>query len=137
MEGTELNDGTELEEGPGAALVVDSGVFDGATHLVQIVEVLVIKTVDTVELTLVEVIVPDVMVLVTGQVVTVVRTISVVTTGWVVSGEEDDVVELVAEVVGTLGDAGAVLVELGTVGTTGRVPGAVPMTEVVELAGVE
>jgi len=41
-------------------------------HFVQIVEVLVIKTVETVELTCVEVLLPDVMVLVTGQVVRVV-----------------------------------------------------------------
>ncbi len=54
------------------ALVVDSGVLDGAMHFVQIVEVLVIKTVETVELTCVEVLLPDVMVLVTGQVVRVV-----------------------------------------------------------------
>ena len=63
-----------LETGPLGAVVavVDPGVFDGATHLVQIVEVLVIKTVETVELTWVEVVLPDVTVLVTGQVVKVV-----------------------------------------------------------------
>lgn len=52
--------------------MVDSGVLDGAMHFVQIVEVLVIKTVETVELTCVEVLLPDVIVLVTGQVVRVV-----------------------------------------------------------------
>ena len=49
--------------------------------------------------------------------------------------------ELPADVVGTLGEAGAVLVETGTepVGTTGSVPGAEPVgtTGAVELAGVE
>ncbi len=52
-------------------------------------------------------------------------------------------VALLAEVVGALGDTGAVPgavpVEVGTVGTTGRVPGALPVgtTGAVELAGVE
>lgn len=53
--------------------------------------------------------------------------------------------ELPADVVGTLGEAGAVPVETGTetvegfVGTTGSVPGAEPVgtTAAVELAGVE
>lgn len=52
-------------------------------------------------------------------------------------------VELLAEVVGALGDTGAVPgavpVEVGTVGTTGSVPGALPEgpAGAVELAGVE
>ena len=64
----------ELEAGTLGAVValVDWAVFDGAMHFVQIVDVLVIKTVETVELTCVEVVLPDVMVLVTGQVVRVV-----------------------------------------------------------------
>ena len=127
------------EVGAMVPLVVDSGVLDGAMHFVQMVEVLVIKTVEMVVLTLVEVTLPDVTVLVTGQVVRVVRTTSVVTTAWVVPWEEEDVVEMLGEVVGTLGDTGAVLVEVGTVGTTGTVPGAVPVGRagVVELTGVE
>ena len=72
----ELEAEEEAEEEAGAlgavVALVDWGVFDGAMHLVQIVEVLVIKTVETVELTWVEVVLPDVTVLVTGQVVRVV-----------------------------------------------------------------
>ena len=57
----------------------------------------------------------------------------------------EDTLELPADVVGTLGEAGAVPVETGTepvdgvVGTTGSVPGAEPVgtTGAVELAGVE
>ena len=46
----------------------------GATHLVQTVEVLVLVIVETVVVTWVLVLLPDVMVLVTGQLVTVVMT---------------------------------------------------------------
>jgi hypothetical protein len=49
------------------------GVAGGAIHLVQIVEVMVLKIVDTVFEVLIIRLVPDVTVLVTGQVVTVVR----------------------------------------------------------------
>lgn len=44
----------------------------GATHLVQMVEVEVVRTVETVWVTSTEVLVPDVWVFVTGQVVNVV-----------------------------------------------------------------
>ncbi len=44
----------------------------GATHLVQIVEVEVVRTVETLWVTSTDVLVPDVWVLVTGQVVNVV-----------------------------------------------------------------
>ena len=44
----------------------------GATHLVQMVEVEVVRTVETLWVTSVEVTVPEVLVLVTGQVVNVV-----------------------------------------------------------------
>jgi len=44
----------------------------GATHLVQMVEVEVVRTVETLWVTSTEVLVPDVWVLVTGQVVNVV-----------------------------------------------------------------
>ena len=56
-----------------------------------------------------------------------------------VPGEEEDVVELLAEVVGTLGEAGAVPMEEGTVGERGSFPGALPVgtTGAVELAGIE
>ncbi len=53
------------------ALELETGVV-GATHLVQMVEVEVVRTVETVWVTSTEVLVPDVWVLVTGQVVKVV-----------------------------------------------------------------
>ncbi len=63
----------ELEAGTlGAEVALVDSVFLGAMHLVQMVEVLVTKTVEMVELTCVEVVLPDVTVLVTGQVVRVV-----------------------------------------------------------------
>jgi len=52
-------------------LGLETGVV-GATHLVQIVEVEVVRTVETLCVTSTEVLVPDVCVLVTGQVVNVV-----------------------------------------------------------------
>ncbi len=53
------------------ALALAVGVV-GATHLVQIVEVEVVRTVEILCVTSTEVLVPDVWVLVTGQVVNVV-----------------------------------------------------------------
>ncbi len=64
--------GPAVVEGVAAgALGLETGVV-GATHLVQIVEVEVVRTVETLCVTSTEVLVPDVCVLVTGQVVNVV-----------------------------------------------------------------
>ena len=60
----------------GAALdETAAGVDTGAIHFVQIVEMAVMVTVETVRLVWTICIVPDVTVLVTGQVVTVVKTL--------------------------------------------------------------
>ena len=50
-------------------------VLGGATHLVQIVEVMVLNIVETVRVVRMTLLLPDVMVLVTGHVVRVVRTL--------------------------------------------------------------
>ena len=65
--------GTLLADVSGAALLW------GATHWVQIVDVLVLMMVEIVVVVWRLVLLPDVIVLVTGQVVSVVTTISVVT----------------------------------------------------------
>lgn len=67
-------------------------VICGATHLVQMVLVLVLKTVDKLVVKSMEVTPLETLVLVTGQLVTVVKTISVVTAATVDTG---DAVELV------------------------------------------
>ena len=67
-------------------------VICGATHLVQMVLVLVLKTVDKLVVLSMEVTPFETLVLVTGQLVTVVKTISVVTAATVDTG---DAVELV------------------------------------------
>ncbi len=60
-----------LEEALEEALELGTGVV-GATHSVQMVEVEVVRTVETLWVTSTEVLVPEVWVLVTGQVVKVV-----------------------------------------------------------------
>lgn len=67
-------------------------VICGATHLVQMVLVLVLKTVDKLVILSMEVTPFETLVLVTGQLVTVVKTISVVTAATVDTG---DAIELV------------------------------------------
>ena len=62
----------------GDVSTIVAGVGGGSTHLVQIVEVTVLKIVDTVLEVWIISRVPDVTVLITGQVVTVVRTLEAV-----------------------------------------------------------
>ena len=100
--------------------VVDSaggvldGVSGGGTHLVQTVEVLVRVTVEMVLVVSIVVEEPDVTVLVTGQVVNVVTTISVVTIGTVVPGADDagEVVEASGVVVVPTGVVSSLELEL-------------------------
>ena len=63
--------GAELATCDSGGGTAEAEVF-GARHLVQIVFVLVIKTVDRLVVTSMEVVLPIVLVLVTGQLVTVV-----------------------------------------------------------------
>ena len=93
--GTGTFGGTEGTETTGEE---DPGVETGwGTHLVQTVDVLVSVIVETVVVTWVVVMLPVVIVLVTGQVVRVVWTTSVVYTGTVVPGTEGEETAVVGE----------------------------------------
>lgn len=83
----------ELETGTGLVVTGVAGMVEvdgveagGATHLVQTVDVLVMKIVEIVDVVSREVVVPLVTMLVTGHVVNVVTITSVVKTGTVVPG---------------------------------------------------
>ena len=108
------------------------GVLGGGTHFVQTVEVLVIVSVETVLVVCTPVEEPLVTVSVTGQVVKVVTTTSVVTTGTVVPGTvEPGAVEPGAVEPGAVDEATGVVVSGVVVEATG-----VLVSEVTEeLAG--